>query len=89
MPTDPNIFVARGMPAELATEVASQIDLTKAVTSGYPSATRLMGFGVSAPLANVMAAQFSDAANLSNLMGLGVPPLLGEAIVAAIDAQYP
>jgi len=80
-------FISRGMSAEQASEVATQIDETAASTVGFPDVSRMMGLGIPAPLANELSAQMSSGTGIyTNLMGLGVPSILAENIDAAIDA---
>ena len=87
MPTAPTDFTNAGMAPVAAEEVATQIDETAASTAGYPNAALMTGVGLSGPLADEIATQASaGTGNASNLMGLGLPALLAQAVDDAIDA---
>jgi len=74
-------FLARGLEANQATELAAQINGAPET----PSAKRLIGAGFSVPLANELARQMvAGTGNTSKLMGLGVHPLLASKIAAEI-----
>lgn len=73
-------YIARGMAAEQAVELATQVE-------GTPSAVRLIGTGFPVPLANELVAQMTiGEGEINPLMGLGVPPILAILIAADIEA---
>lgn len=84
MPTDPVDLIARGMSAEQAVEVATQID-------GGADVKRLMGLGVPQATASELAAQITAGETtpdqeMVRLMAVGIPHGQAEFIVAAIAA---
>jgi hypothetical protein len=75
-------FIARGMEANQATLLATLIEGTATGQVG-----RLIGTGFPVPLANELIAQMvAGTGNSTNLMGLGVPPILATLIASDITA---
>ncbi len=73
-------YIALGMGAEQASELADQVE-------GTPSAVRLIGLGFPVPLANELVVQMTAGeGEATNLMGLGVPTALATLIAADIEA---
>jgi hypothetical protein len=71
-------FMARGMSAVQANELATQID-------GTPVVAKLIAFGFPVPLANELVAQMTAGTGIEkNLMGLGMPPALAAKVAADI-----
>jgi hypothetical protein len=81
MSVDGTTFVAAGMNYVAATELARQI-------SGTPNADALVQLGLHGPLALELVRQVNaNSGSVSDLVGLGVPSALAEAIKAAIDTR--
>ena len=83
MATDALSFLSRGMNHVQAELLAFQIDHT-------PSAQKLLRSGFSVPLANELEEQMTaGTGNASNLMALGMPPMLAEKVAADITTAGP
>lgn len=73
-------YIARGMNHVQAAELATQVE-------GTPDVGKLIAFGFPVPLANELVTQMTAGeGEITNLLALGVPPMLAELIAADIEA---
>jgi hypothetical protein len=73
-------YIARGMNHVQAAALAAQVE-------GDPDVGTLIRLGFSVPLANELVAQMTAGeGEITNLMALGMPPMLAALVAADIEA---